>query len=79
MRNAVVVLNTARPGAPLVRADELAAHFGSRVRAVVRLPYDPHIASGSAISFRDLQPETRDAARELAAIVVEGLRTQAAA
>ena len=79
VRNAVVVLNTARPGAPLVRADELAAHFGSRVRAVVRLPYDPHIASGSAISFRDLQPETREAARELAATVVEGLRAQAAA
>ncbi|GAA3024392.1 MinD/ParA family ATP-binding protein [Microbacterium dextranolyticum] len=74
VRAAVVVLNTARPGAPLVRADQLEAHFRSRVRAVVRLPYDPHIASGSAISFRDLQPETRAAARELAAIVVEGLR-----
>lgn len=79
VRGAVVVLNTARPGAALVRADELEAHFRSRVRAVVRLPYDPHIASGSAISFRELQPETRDAARALAAIVVEGLRIQAAA
>lgn len=79
VRNAVVVLNTARPGAPLVRADELDAHFRSRVRAVVRMPYDPHIASGSAISFRDLQPETREAARQLAAIIVEGLRVQAAA
>ncbi|MBN9215965.1 MAG: ATPase [Microbacterium sp. SCN 70-200] len=78
VRNAVVVLNTARPGAALVRADELDAHFRSRVRAVVRVPYDPHIASGSAISFRDLQPETREAARQLAAIVVEGLRLPAA-
>lgn len=79
VRSAIVVLNTARPGAALVRADELAAHFRSRVRAVVRVPYDPHIASGSAIAFRDLQPETRLAARELAAIVVEGLRVPAAA
>lgn len=79
VRSAVVVLNTSRPGAALVRADELDAHFRSRVRAVVRLPYDPHIASGSAISFRDLQPETRDAARELAAIVVEGLRASSVA
>lgn len=79
VRNAVVVLNTSRPGAPLVRAAELEAHFRSRVRSVVRMPYDPHIASGSAISFRDLQPATREAARELAAIVVEGLRAQAAA
>ena len=79
VRSAIVVLNTARPGAALVRADELDAHFRSRVRAVVRLPYDPHIASGSAISFRDLQPETREAARELAAVVVEGLRASVAA
>lgn len=78
VRHAVVVLNTARPGAALVRADELEAHFRSRVRAVVRMPYDPHIASGSTVSFRDLQPETRQAARELAAVVVEGLRVPAA-
>lgn len=79
VRSAVVVLNAARPGAALVRADELEAHFRSRVRAVVRMPYDPHIASGSAISFRDLQAETREAARRLAATVVEGLRTAVAA
>jgi MinD-like ATPase involved in chromosome partitioning or flagellar assembly len=74
VRNAVVVLNTARPGTPLVRASELEAHFGTRVRSVVRMPYDAHLAAGSAVSFRELQPATRQAARELAATVVEGLR-----
>lgn len=78
-RNAVVVLNSARPGAPLVRQEELEAHFGTRVRTVVRMPYDPLIAAGSAITFRDLQPATRLAARELAATVVEGLRALAPA
>jgi MinD-like ATPase involved in chromosome partitioning or flagellar assembly len=79
VRNAVVVLNTARPGTPLVRASELEAHFRTRVRTVVRMPYDPHLAAGSAVSFRELQPATRQAARELAATVVEGLRILAAA
>ncbi|MCR2809136.1 MULTISPECIES: AAA family ATPase [unclassified Microbacterium] len=74
VRNTIVVLNTARPGAPLVQIDELEAHFRTRVRSVVRIPYDPHIAAGSAISFRELQPATRLAARDLAAAVVEGLR-----
>ena len=78
-RNAVVVLNASRPGAPLVRPAELEAHFRSRVRSVVHMPYDPHIAAGSAISFRELQPATRTAARELAATVIEGLRAPAAA
>lgn len=79
VRNAVVVINSARPGSPVVRLDELDAHFKTRVRAVQRMPYDPHIAAGSAISFRDLAPETRLAARELAATVVEGLRSLASA
>lgn len=75
VRNAVVVLNQARPGAPLVRPEELESHFRSRVRDVVRLPYDPMIAAGGAITYRELQPATRAAARDLAAKVVEGLRT----
>lgn len=79
VRNAVIVLNTARPGTPLVQLDELESHFRSRARSVVRMPYDPHIAAGSAISFRELQPATRQAARELAATVVEGLRSLASA
>jgi len=79
VHNAVVVLNAARPGAPLVRQDELESHFRTRVRAVVRIPYDPHIAAGSAIAYRELQPATRQAARDLAATVVEGLRALAPA
>ncbi|WP_313957549.1 MinD/ParA family protein [Microbacterium sp. BH-3-3-3] len=79
VRDAVVVLNNSRPGTPLVRESELEAHFRSRVRTVIRMPYDARIAAGSAITFRELQPSTRQAARELAAAVVEGLRTPAAA
>ncbi|MFJ6679679.1 MinD/ParA family protein [Microbacterium sp. NPDC091382] len=73
-RTAVVVLNTSRPGASLVRPSELEAHFRTRVRAVVTIPYDAHIATGGPISFRGLSASTRLAARELAAVVVEGLR-----
>ncbi|MDR2293730.1 MAG: MinD/ParA family protein [Microbacterium sp.] len=73
-RGAIVVLNQTSAGAPVVRMDEVEEHFRTRVSEVVRIPYDPMIASGSAITFRDLQPETRVAARELAALVVNGLR-----
>ena len=79
VRNAVVVLNQARPGSPVVRPDELEAHFRTRVRDVVRIPYDPMIGAGSTISYRELQPATRAAARELAAKVIEGLRSLAPA
>ncbi|MGM1016627.1 MAG: MinD/ParA family protein [Actinomycetota bacterium] len=73
-REAIVVLNQSTPGAPLVRLNELEAHFATRARHVVRMPYDAQIAGGGAIVFANLQPETRQAARELAALLVEGLR-----
>ncbi|UYO95941.1 MinD/ParA family protein [Microbacterium sp. M28] len=77
-RDAIVVLNQSTPGSPLVRLNELEAHFATRARHVVRMPYDPQIAGGGAIVFTSLQPETRKAARELAALLVEGLRASAA-
>ncbi|MEU4015399.1 AAA family ATPase [Microbacterium sp. NPDC028030] len=77
-REAIVVLNQSTPGAPLVRLNELQAHFATRARSVVRVPYDPQIAGGGTIVFANLLPETRIAARELAALLVEGLRAKAA-
>ncbi|MBO9627669.1 MAG: MinD/ParA family protein [Microbacterium sp.] len=77
-RDAIVVLNQSTPGTPLVRLNELEAHFGTRAKKVVRVPYDAQIAGGGTIVFANLQPETRIAARELAALLVEGLRAKAA-
>ena len=73
-RDAVVVLNQTSAGIPVIKMDEIEGHFRTRVREVVRIPYDPMIASGSAITFRDLAPRTRQAARELAAVLVASLR-----
>ena len=76
-RGAVVVLNASRPGASLVRQNELESHFRTRVRAVVTIPYDAHLATGGPVSYRSLAAPTQQAARELAAVVVEGLRSGA--
>jgi len=73
VRNAVVALNTATQGTNLVKLEEIESHFRSRVREIVRIPYDPQLAAGSVVSYKDLKPITRLAARTLAALVVEGL------
>ena len=77
VRNAVVALNTATQATQLVKLDEIEAHFKSRVRAVVRIPYDPALAAGSVIKFSELKKGTQDAARELAALVVDSLNQPA--
>jgi len=76
VRNSVVALNTATQGTQLVKLDEIENHFKTRVRNVVRIPYDPALAAGSVIKFKDLKWQTREAARELAAFVVDSLNNQ---
>nr|WP_245861796.1 MinD/ParA family protein [Compostimonas suwonensis] len=75
VRNAIVALNTATQGTNLVKLEEIESHFQSRVREIVRIPYDPQLAAGSVVSYKDLKPLTKDAARTLASLVVEGLPT----
>lgn len=73
VKNSVVALNTATYGTQLVKIDEIESHFRTRVRAVVRVPYDPLLAAGAQIQFDKLHPATKQAARDLAALVVDGL------
>lgn len=73
VKNAVIALNTATQGTNVVKLDEIEDHFLSRVRDVVRIPYDPMLAAGSVIDWNKLSPLTRESARELAALVVEGI------
>jgi MinD-like ATPase involved in chromosome partitioning or flagellar assembly len=69
----VVALNTATQGTNVVKLDEIEDHFLSRVKNVVRIPYDPYLAAGSVVEWNRLSPYTRDSARELAALIVEGM------
>ena len=74
VRNAIVTINTATQGTNIVKLEEIESHFKSRVRDVVRIPYDPLLAAGSVIDFDRLRPVTQEAARVLAALVVDGLK-----
>jgi len=73
VKNAVVAINTATQATNLVKLEEIEAHFASRVRSIVKIPYDPSLATGSVIDYHHLDRITREAARDLAARVVEGL------
>lgn len=71
--NAIIALNTATIGTNLDKIEEIEAHFDARVRDIVRIPYDPMLATGSVIHYSELKPFTREAARDLAALVADGL------
>lgn len=70
--NAVTLLSCATPGRPPLLED-LRRHFATRTRAVVEVPYDPALETGSAIEPAQLQPATRGAWLHACAVMVEPL------
>jgi MinD-like ATPase involved in chromosome partitioning or flagellar assembly len=67
---AVTLLSCPTPGrSPLL--EEFSRHFSTRTRAVVTVPYDPALESGSSIEYSMLLPETRRAWLRAAAVMLE--------
>ena len=74
VRNGVVVLSAIRPKSKsTVDLDRLEHHFAARCRAVVRIPYDPHLEEGAEIELELLSSETAESYLALAAVVGDGL------
>jgi MinD-like ATPase involved in chromosome partitioning or flagellar assembly len=73
VRGSVVVLSAIRrKSKSMVDLDRLEQHFAARARAVVRIPYDPHLEEGAEVELNYLSPETAEAYLRLAALVADG-------
>ena len=74
--NSIAVINAVRPksgrGGSRVDQKKVVDHFARRCKAVLKVPFDPHLEEGAEISLDKLKPETRDALTELAAMVASG-------
>jgi MinD-like ATPase involved in chromosome partitioning or flagellar assembly len=72
VRGSVVVLSAIRrKSKSMVDLDRLEQHFAARCRAVVRIPYDPHLEEGAEFELAFLNTETADAYLTLAALVAD--------
>ncbi|MET9615534.1 MinD/ParA family ATP-binding protein [Kitasatospora indigofera] len=72
-RRSVTVISGIRGPGRLVGEADLVAHFGTRCRAVVTVPFDEHLATGGEFDLAKLRPRTRRAYLDLAAAVSEGM------
>jgi MinD-like ATPase involved in chromosome partitioning or flagellar assembly len=68
----ITVISGVRPAAKEFDLNQLITHFAARCRAVVPIPFDPHLGTGAEIELDMLRPPTADAYLELAATVAEG-------
>jgi MinD-like ATPase involved in chromosome partitioning or flagellar assembly len=77
VRSGVVVLSMVRNRTrSQVDLDKLQAHFESRCRGVVRIPYDDHLEEGAEVELEQLAPPTREAYLSLAAMIGDGFAIQ---
>ena len=72
-RNAVTVLTAADPTTDKTVREQLLAHFTSRTRAVVEIPYDKEIAHGGPIRWPHLDAATRNTWVRAGATIVDAL------
>jgi len=70
-RESVTVVTSVRPQAATVHLDEIISHFAKRTRAVVAVPYDPHLAEGGQIDLSRLGKGAYQAYLELAAEIAD--------
>jgi MinD-like ATPase involved in chromosome partitioning or flagellar assembly len=68
--DAVVVLCGDR-GSASIDAARVRTHFEARTRAVLEVPYDPHLATGARLELSDLREPTQLAFLELAALIAD--------
>ena len=74
VRDGIVVLSAVRrKSKSTVDLDRLERYFAARCRAVVRVPFDPHLEEGAEVELELLGAETADAYLALAALVGDGL------
>jgi len=72
VRDSIAVINAVRPRSGKVDMTKVVDHFSRRCRAVVEVPFDPHLEEGAEISLDRLKPQTRESLMELAALVATG-------
>ncbi|MFF2040322.1 AAA family ATPase [Kitasatospora sp. NPDC058170] len=72
-RGSVTVVSSIRGPGRLIREADLVAHFETRCRSVVVVPFDDHLAVGGEFDPAKLRPKTRRAYLDLAAAVGEGM------
>jgi MinD-like ATPase involved in chromosome partitioning or flagellar assembly len=73
VRSGVVVLSMVRrKSKSTVDLNRLEQHFAARCRAVVRVPYDPHLEEGAEVELEMLNSDTANAYLTLAALVGDG-------
>ncbi|GAA2397368.1 hypothetical protein GCM10010420_24100 [Streptomyces glaucosporus] len=71
VQRSITVISGVRETGKMIKVDDIVAHFKTRCREVVVVPFDEHLAAGAELDLDMMRPKTREAYFNLAALVAE--------
>ncbi|MCZ4612054.1 MinD/ParA family protein, partial [Streptomyces sp. Lzd4kr] len=77
VQRSVTVISGVRETGKMIKVEDIVAHFETRCRGVVVIPFDEHLSAGAEVDLDMMRPKTREAYFDLAALIAEDIaRTQ---
>ncbi|BFO15806.1 hypothetical protein SHKM778_21940 [Streptomyces sp. KM77-8] len=67
----LTVISGVRDTGKMIKVDDIVAHFRTRCRGVLVVPFDEHLAAGAEVDLDMMRPKVREAYFNLAALVAE--------
>ncbi|MFF8286364.1 SCO5717 family growth-regulating ATPase [Streptomyces albus] len=71
VQRSITVISGVREVGKMIRVEDIVAHFQTRCRGVVTVPFDEHLAAGAELDLTMMRPRTREAYFNLSAMVAE--------
>ncbi|MDH6137256.1 MinD-like ATPase involved in chromosome partitioning or flagellar assembly [Kitasatospora sp. MAA4] len=80
VQRSITVVSGVRETSKMIRIEDIVAHFQTRCRGVIVVPFDESLSAGAEVNLEMMRPKVRDSYFELATLVGEDiLRAQQAA
>ncbi|WP_042409290.1 MinD/ParA family ATP-binding protein [Streptacidiphilus carbonis] len=77
VQRSITVVSGVRETSKMIKIDDIVAHFQTRCRGVIVVPFDEHLSAGAEVDLGRMRPKTREAYFDLAAMVAADFpRTQ---
>jgi MinD-like ATPase involved in chromosome partitioning or flagellar assembly len=73
VQRSITVVSGVRETSKMIRIEDIVAHFQTRCRGVVVVPFDESLAAGAEVNLEMMRPKTREAYFELATMVGEDI------
>jgi MinD-like ATPase involved in chromosome partitioning or flagellar assembly len=73
VQRSITVVSGVRETSKMIKVEDIVAHFQTRCRGVVVVPFDESLAAGAEVNLAMMRPKVRDSYFELATLVGEDI------